>query len=65
MQECARYLETLKAFQAKGAAGIQGRTEEDYLSRLHGALGAVPLASPVPMHSLLAVGSVQLLASCR
>lgn len=41
VQECARYLETLKAFEAKGAAGIQGRTEEDYLSRLHGAFGAV------------------------
>lgn len=41
MQECARYLETLKAFESKGAANIQGRTEEDYLSRLHGALTAV------------------------
>lgn len=41
MQECARYLETLKAFESKGAANIQGRTEEDYLSRLNGALTAV------------------------
>ncbi len=41
VQECARYLETLKAFESKGAANIQGRTEEDYLSRLNGALTAV------------------------
>ena len=41
MQECARYLETYKIFETKPADAIQGRSEEDYLSRLSNALTAV------------------------
>lgn len=40
-QECARYLETYKAYESKPADAIQGRTEEDYLSKLTAALTTV------------------------
>lgn len=40
-QECARYLETFKSFESKSADNIQGRTEEDFLSRLNAAVTAV------------------------
>lgn len=40
-QECARYLETYKAYESKPADTIQGRTEEDYLSKLNAALTTV------------------------
>ena len=39
--ECARYLETIKAFEMKPADLILGHVDRDYLSRLHAALGAV------------------------
>jgi DNA excision repair protein ERCC-1 len=41
MQECARYLETYKSYESKPADLIQGRTEEDYLSRLNAAVTSV------------------------
>lgn len=41
MQECARYLETLKSYETKPADFIQGRAEEDYLSRLNAAFTTV------------------------
>ena len=41
VQECARYLETFKAFESKPADLIQGRAEEDYLSRLNAAVTTV------------------------
>ena len=41
VQECARYLETYKAYETKPADLIQGRTDEDYLSKLNAALTAV------------------------
>ena len=41
LQECARYLETYKIFETKPADAIQGRSEEDYLSRLSNALTSV------------------------
>jgi DNA excision repair protein ERCC-1 len=40
-EECARYLETYKAYEAKPADLIQGRSEEDYLSKLNAALTSV------------------------
>ena len=40
-QECARYLETYKSYETKPADAIQGRTDEDYLSRLNSALTTV------------------------
>lgn len=40
-QECARYLETYKSYETKPADAIQGRTDEDYLSRLNSALTSV------------------------
>ncbi|BDA42501.1 DNA excision repair protein ERCC-1 [Coccomyxa sp. Obi] len=40
-EECARYLETYKAYESKPADAIQGRTEEDYLSKLTAALTTV------------------------
>ena len=42
-QECARYLETYKVYETKPADAIQGRTDEDYLSRLTAALTSVQL----------------------
>jgi len=41
MQECARYLETYKVYETKPADAIQGRTDEDYLSRLTAAVTSV------------------------
>ena len=41
MQECARYLETLRAYEQRPADAIQGRTEADYLSRLTAVLTTV------------------------
>ena len=41
LQECARYLETYKAYENKPADNIRGRTDEDYLSRLQAALTCV------------------------
>ena len=41
MQECARYLETYKSYETKPADAIQGRMDEDYLSRLNSALTTV------------------------
>lgn len=41
LQECARYLETYKSYETKPADAIQGRTDEDYLSRLNSALTSV------------------------
>ena len=40
-EEAARYLETYKAYEAKPADLIQGRAEQDYLSRLNAALTTV------------------------
>lgn len=40
-QECARYLETLKSYESKPADLIQGRAEEDYMSKLNAALTTV------------------------
>jgi len=40
-EECARYLETVKSFETKSADAIQGRAEEDYLSRLNAAMTTV------------------------
>ena len=40
-QECARYLETIKVYETKSADAIQGRTEEDYLSRFTAAMTTV------------------------
>ncbi|MEW5317184.1 MAG: hypothetical protein WDW38_008509 [Sanguina aurantia] len=37
-EECGRYLETLKSYETKPASSIQERTENDYSSRLAGAL---------------------------
>ncbi|KAK9798154.1 hypothetical protein WJX73_000300 [Symbiochloris irregularis] len=39
--ECARYLETFKAYESKPADLIQGRAEEDYMSRLNAAITTV------------------------
>lgn len=41
MQECARYLETLKSYETKPADLIQGRAEEDYMSKLNAAFTTV------------------------
>lgn len=41
LQECARYLETYKSYETKPADIIQGRTDEDYLSRLTSAVTTV------------------------
>lgn len=41
VQECARYLETFKSFETKPADAIQGRVEEDYLSRLNAAITTI------------------------
>lgn len=41
VQECARYLELFKSFETKPADAIQGRVEEDYVSRLNAALTTV------------------------
>ena len=41
VQECARYLETYKAYETKPADLIQGRADEDYLSKLNAALTTV------------------------
>lgn len=41
LQECARYLETLRAYEQRPADAIQGRTEADYLSRLTAVLTTV------------------------
>ncbi|KAK9820143.1 hypothetical protein WJX72_006617 [[Myrmecia] bisecta] len=40
-EECARYLETYKAYETKPADSIQGRTDEDYFSRLNAAFTTV------------------------
>jgi len=40
-EECARYLETYKVYETKPADAIQGRTDEDYLSRLTAAVTSV------------------------
>ncbi|KAL0055174.1 hypothetical protein WJX82_008233 [Trebouxia sp. C0006] len=40
-EECARYLETYKSYETKPADAIQGRTDEDYISRLNSALTTV------------------------
>lgn len=34
VEECARYLETLKTYENKPADSIQERTDNDYLSRV-------------------------------
>lgn len=34
LEECARYLETLKTYENKPADNIQERTDNDYLSRV-------------------------------
>ena len=34
MDECARYLETLKSYEKKSADGISERVDNDYLSRV-------------------------------
>ncbi|KAG0615820.1 hypothetical protein M758_5G069300 [Ceratodon purpureus] len=41
LEECARYLETLKTYENKPADNIQERTDNDYLSRLTSALTSV------------------------
>ena len=41
VQECARYLETVKVYETKAPDAIQGRTEEDYLSRFTAAITTV------------------------
>eukprot|EP00252_Welwitschia_mirabilis_P008535 TRINITY_DN20440_c0_g1_i1.p1 TRINITY_DN20440_c0_g1~~TRINITY_DN20440_c0_g1_i1.p1 ORF type:complete len:408 (+),score=86.50 TRINITY_DN20440_c0_g1_i1:193-1416(+) len=41
LQECARYLETIKAYEKKPADMIQERLDNDYLSRLTNALTSV------------------------
>ncbi len=41
VQECARYLETYKAYETKPADIILGRTEEDYFSRLTAAVTSI------------------------
>ena len=41
MQECARYLETLKSYETKPADLIQGRVEEDYMSKLNATFTTV------------------------
>ncbi|MCO5608240.1 hypothetical protein L7F22_062446 [Adiantum nelumboides] len=41
LEECARYLETIKIYENKPADAIQERTDNDYLSRLTSALTSV------------------------
>ncbi|XP_024534027.1 DNA excision repair protein ERCC-1 [Selaginella moellendorffii] len=41
LEECARYLETIKMYENKPADNIQERTDQDYLSRLTSALTSV------------------------
>eukprot|EP00897_Mesotaenium_endlicherianum_P010375 jgi/Mesen1/9366/ME000061S08805 len=41
VEECARYLETIKSYENKPAELIQERTDNDYLSRLTSALTTV------------------------
>ncbi|CAM6013424.1 unnamed protein product [Sphagnum balticum] len=41
LEECGRYLETIKMYENKPADNIQERTDNDYLSRLTGALTSV------------------------
>lgn len=41
LEECARYLETVKIYENKPADNIQERTDHDYLSRLTSALMTV------------------------
>ncbi|XP_042491499.1 DNA excision repair protein ERCC-1 [Macadamia integrifolia] len=41
LEECGRYLETIKVYENKPADIIQGQTDTDYLSRLHHSLTAV------------------------
>eukprot|EP01018_Ginkgo_biloba_P032655 Gb_16136 [translate_table: standard] len=41
VEECARYLETIKTYENKPADSIQERTDNDYLSRLTSALTTV------------------------
>ncbi len=41
LQECARYLETLKSYESKPASSIQERVEHDYASRQAAALTQV------------------------
>ena len=41
MEECGRYLETIKMYETKPADLIQERTDNDYLSRMSSALTAV------------------------
>ncbi|CAK9195889.1 unnamed protein product [Sphagnum troendelagicum] len=41
LEECGRYLETVKMYENKPADNIQERTDNDYLSRLTGALTSV------------------------
>jgi DNA excision repair protein ERCC-1 len=41
LEECARYLETLKTYENKPADNIQERTDNDYLSRMTSALTSV------------------------
>uniref|UniRef100_A0A803KPD2 DNA excision repair protein ERCC-1 n=1 Tax=Chenopodium quinoa TaxID=63459 RepID=A0A803KPD2_CHEQI len=41
LEECGRYLETIKVFENKPADIIQGHMDSDYLSRLNHALTAV------------------------
>jgi DNA excision repair protein ERCC-1 len=41
MQECARYIETLKAYESKPASSIMEARDTDYLGRLTAALTAI------------------------
>lgn len=41
LEECARYLETLKTYEHKPADNIQERTDNDYISRMTSALTTV------------------------
>lgn len=41
MQECARYVETLKAYENKPASSIMEQRDTDYLGRFTGALTAI------------------------
>jgi hypothetical protein len=41
LQECARYIETLKAYENKPASSIMEARDTDYLGRLTAALTAV------------------------
>ncbi|KAF6153690.1 hypothetical protein GIB67_000923 [Kingdonia uniflora] len=41
LEECGRYLETIKVYENKPADSLQGHTDRDYLSRLRQALTTV------------------------